>query len=171
VGTNSYNEEDRYLFGEIEQRTFSLTARIDLNITPDFTIQYYGAPFISAGLYSNFKMITDPVAEQYHDRYHVYNDQQINFLADDGIYGISENGNGNYDYYIGQPDFNYQQFRSNLVLRWEYKPGSLIYLVWSQDRTDVIGDGNFNLVNDLKNMFTVSSRDVLLIKLSYRIIR
>jgi len=54
ITTENYNNEDRYLFGTIDQKTFSMTMRIDFNLTPDFTIQYYGAPFISAGLYSDF---------------------------------------------------------------------------------------------------------------------
>ncbi|MCD4794954.1 MAG: carbohydrate binding family 9 domain-containing protein [Bacteroidales bacterium] len=170
ISTETYENEDQYLFGEILQKTISLTAGVDLNITPDFTIQYYGAPFISAAVYNNFKKITDPKAELYNDRFHVFNNNEIFYLADDESYGINETGNGNYDYFIELPDFNYQQFRSNLVLRWEYKPGSLLYLVWSQDKTDSFINGEFDLGNDLKSMFKIDAYDVFLIKLSYRFI-
>lgn len=170
VSTETYESEDQYLFGEIHQKTFSVTARIDLNITPDFTIQYYGAPFISAAVYSNFKKITDPKANLYNDRFHIFSNNEIGYLPEDESYGISETGNGNYDYFIGLPDFNYRQFRSNLVLRWEYKPGSLLYVVWSQDKTDAVSDGTFDLGNDLKNMFKINSYDIFLIKFSYRFI-
>ena len=60
-----YNDENRYLFGEIDQETLSITARINITLTPDFTIQYYGAPFISAALYPNFKKITQLISKSY----------------------------------------------------------------------------------------------------------
>jgi len=92
------------------------------------------------------------------------------FLLNDETYGIFETGNVDFDYNFRNPDFNYQQFRSNLVLRWEYKPGSLLYLVWSQDKTNYSSDGTFNLTDNFKDMFKVSALDVFLIKISYRFI-
>jgi len=168
--TESFEGEDRYLFGEIEQKTFSLTSRIDINITPDFTIQYYGAPFISAAIFSDYKKITDPKADEYLNRFSIFNDSEIDYLSNDELYGINENGQGDYDYYFDKPDFNYQQFRSNLVLRWEYKPGSLLFLVWSQDKTDSFSDGSFNFGDDIKSMFKITSNDTFLVKFSYRFI-
>ena len=170
VETVDFNGEERYLFAEINQKTVALTLRINYNLTPDFTIQYYGAPFVSAAGYSDFKKITDARAEHYLDRFDVFSENQIRYFADDMVYGIDESGGTEYDYYIGLPDFNYRQFRSNLVLRWEYKPGSLFYFVWSQENTDYVSDGAFNLGESLKNMFKVSPKDVFLLKFSYRII-
>jgi hypothetical protein len=168
--TETYDNEDRYLFGDMKQRTFSLTTRIDINITPDFTIQYYGAPFISAALFSDYKKITDPMADEYLDRFHVFNESEIEYLTSDETFGIRENGQGDFDYYFDKPDFNYQQFRSNLVLRWEYKPGSLLFLVWSQDKTDSFSNGSFNFGDDMKSMFKITSKDIFMIKFSYRFI-
>ena len=170
VETTEFSSEERYLFAEMNQKTFALTLRINYNITPDFTIQYYGAPFVSAAIYSDYKKITDAKAEHYPDRFETFSGNQINYLVDDEMYGIDESGGENYDYYFGLPDFNYRQFRSNLVLRWEYKPGSLFYFVWSQENTDYISDGALNLGESIKNMFKVSPRDVFLIKFSYRFI-
>jgi hypothetical protein len=166
----TYQDDNRYLFGEIHQNTFYFTTRINLTITPDFTIQYYGSPFISAGKYSNFKKITDPKAESYNDRFHIYNNSEISLFDEDLVYGISEAANGNYDYYFDMPDFNFKQFRSNLVLRWEYKPGSMLFLVWSQDRTDAVTDGDFRFGDNMKSMFQISPNDIFLIKLSYRFV-
>lgn len=166
----AYQDQDRYLFGEINQNTFYITTRINLSLTPDFSIQYYGSPFISAGLFSNYKKITNPTAENYHDRFYVYGTSEITNYDDDQTYGISEDGNGINDYYFDWPDFNFKQFRSNLVLKWEYRPGSMIFLVWSQDRTDAETDGNFNLGKNLKEMFQIAPNDVFLIKLSYRFV-
>ncbi len=113
---------------------------------------------------------TEPAHDIYDNRFYIFDKNQVNYLPEDELYEISENNNGIYDYNFEKPDFNYQQFRSNLVLRWEYKPGSLLYLVWSQDKTDVVTDGNFNLGNNLRDMFKISALDVFLIKLSYRFI-
>jgi hypothetical protein len=170
VETVTDNDVDKFIFADIQQKTFSLTARIDITISPDFTVQYYGAPFISAATYNNYKKVADPIAENYDDRFNIYNESEHQYFEADELIGFSEEANGVYDYYIDFPDFNYQQFRSNLVLRWEYKPGSLLYLVWSQDKTDAVSDGTFNLGNDIKNMFKIKAQDIFLIKFSYRFI-
>ncbi len=168
--TVEFNNEERYIFADINQNTFSLTLRINYSITPDFSVQYYGAPFISAANYSNFKKITDPLADKYNDRFNIFKDNQIEYISDYEAYGINETGSSDFDYYISYPDFNFRQFRSNLVLRWEYKPGSLFYLVWTQENTDSVSEGTFNLGNSLKEMFKISPTDVFLVKFSYRFI-
>ena len=60
VGTDAFGGEDRYLLGHMDQRTFSLTFRVDYCVTPNLTIQYYGSPFVSSASYGDFKRITDP---------------------------------------------------------------------------------------------------------------
>ena len=131
ITTLDYNSSDRYIFGTIDQNTVGLTFRADLNITPEFSIQYYGSPFVSRGSYSEFKYIVDPEAKEFDDRYMIYENVQMS----DGRYLLDENGDMAADYYIDNPDFNFHQFRSNLVAKWEYRLGSFIYLVWSSDRT------------------------------------
>jgi hypothetical protein len=70
------------------------------------------------------------------------------------------------DYRFGSPDFNFREFNSNLVVRWEFQPGSLLYLVWSQARDDVVSDGRFSLGDDLDDLFAVHPRNIFLIKVS-----
>jgi len=130
VTSLNYLSQKRYIFGKIDQKTFGLTFRIDLNISPEFSVQYYGSPYISRGSYSEFKHITDPNADKFSDRYKAY----INPVFSGDKYGLDENGDMVTDYYIGNPDFNFHQFRSNLVAKWEYRLGSFIYLVWSSER-------------------------------------
>ena len=132
----------RYLNGKIEQRTLSMSIRLNYTINPNLTVQYWGQPFISRGRYSNIKSITDPLAKQFEDRFMQYNNQQIT-LADDE-YSVDEDLDGNVDFTFDNPDFNFIQFRSNLVVRWEYIPGSEIFLVWSQDISQS-GDPNASL--------------------------
>jgi hypothetical protein len=167
-----HNDEPLYLFGKLHQKLLNLVLRLDYNITPDLTIQYYGSPFITAGLYDDYKKITDPDAEQYFDRYFTYPSHHIIHRIDHSLdidnYGIDNNGNGFSDFYFDNPDFNFKQFRSNLVVRWEYIPGSVLFFVWTQGRTDFEVNGNFDYLRNVRQLFSMSSNDVFLIKLSHR---
>ena len=158
-----YMSQKRYIFGTIDERTVGLTFRINLNISPEFSVQYYGSPFISRGTYSEFKHITDPSAESFTDRFKVYDYA----LQPSGNYNLDENGDGIADYNIANPDFNFQQFRSNLVVKWEYRPGSFIYLVWSNDRTGTTGSSGTSYRQSLNQLMNISPNNIFLIKLSY----
>jgi len=149
ITTEEYNNEDRYIFGTIDQVTTDLTIRIDYTITPELTIQYYGSPFVSAVDYSEPKYITNPNADKFEDRFST----DVSFSGDD-----FENGY----------DFNFRQFRSNFVARWEYRPGSLIYLVWTQSKTGSVDTGDFSFIDDFDGLFNIHPYNVFLIKLSYR---
>jgi hypothetical protein len=161
-----------YLFSNLDQKIFNLTARVDFNITPDLTVQYYGSPFITAGFYDGFKQITDPDASRYADRFSSYPGcfvgHYVNPVQDADYYSIDHDGNGVPDFQFDNPDFNFRQFRSNLVLRWEYIPGSVLFLVWTQGRTDFQVDGSFDYLRDIRALFSVTPEDVFLIKLSHR---
>jgi hypothetical protein len=84
-----------------------------------------------------------------------------------GEWEADENMDGNTDYTFSDNNFNFMQFRSNLVFRWEYRPGSTFFLVWSQGRTQDNGYGNFNLHRDLNDLFDKHPENILLLKLSY----
>jgi hypothetical protein len=160
-------EGERYLFGTIHQKTFNVTIQVDYSITPDLSIQYYGSPFVSGGRYNDYKYITEPHADLAENRFHTYLNNEILFHETIEEYEINEQPGSN-PYYFGKPDFNFRQFRSNMVLRWEYVPGSILFLVWSQGKTDDVSDGTFDLDNDFKELFKTRGRDVFLVKLSYR---
>ena len=157
------------MFATIDRKTISASLRINLNLSPDLTLQYWGQPFVATGKYSDYKYITDPMAEDYHDRFHVYTSGQIS--SDPDRFYIDEDSDSNIDYDFGKRDFNVQQFLSNLVIRWEYNPGSSLYLVWSQTRDGYNSSGNMDLFNDLGDLFDGEENkpyNVFLIKLSYR---
>lgn len=159
----------RYVNADISQRTFDLSIRINYSITPNLSLQYYGSPFISKGNYSDFKYITDPVGEQFEDRFERYSYSQI-VENGDGDFDIDEDLDGNTDYTIYNPDFNFMQFRSNLVARWEYIPGSTIFLVWSQGTTN-FGDPTMQLMPSLsENLFSNQIHNIFLLKFTYRFI-
>lgn len=165
VSTPANNGESRYLFGRIDQRTLGLTTRIDCSITPNLSVQFYGQPFVSAGEYSQFKRITSSRAVNYADRFHVLSNE-LTYEAASNTFWVDENLDGVSDYAFGKPNFNFKQFRSNLVLRWEYSPGSTVFLVWSQGRTGFASDGELSFRSDVRDLFEVYPDNVFLVKLN-----
>jgi hypothetical protein len=163
VTTLNYMSGKRYIFGTINEKTVGLTFSIDLNLSPKFSIQYYGNPFIARGAYSEFKYITDPSAKRFGDRFKLY-DYGLQSMGD---YALDENIDGIADYNIANPDFNFQQFRSNLVAKWEYRLGSFIYLVWSGDRTTTTASSGSSYKQSLNQLMKIFPNNIFLIKLSY----
>jgi hypothetical protein len=162
------NPDKRYVFAAIDQKTVGVTIRLNYSITPDLSIQFYGQPFISAGKYAAFKHITKPRADAFDNRFYVYGSDEIWYDGNGEVYDVDENRDGSPDYSFENPAFNFLQFRSNLVVRWEYSPGSTVYLVWSQGRTADDSTGDFSLGNDLRNLFDIRPHNVFLIKFTYR---
>jgi hypothetical protein len=167
VGTTSFGSEDRYLFGTIDQKTLGLTIRLNYSLTPNLSIQFYGMPFVSAGKYADFKRITDSRAKDYDQRYQLFGATGTVYDAAAGEYRVDENGDGVVDYAFANPEFNFRQFRSNLVLRWEYVPGSTLFVVWSQGRTGYLNAGSFDFGRDMEGLFDVHPDNVFLVKFSY----
>jgi hypothetical protein len=165
----SFNGEDRYIFASIDRKTINASFRINLNLSPNLTFQYWGQPFVATGKFFDHKYITDPMAGSYRDRFLTFSPDQI--VLDGDHYNIDENVNGSEDYSFGKNDFNVREFLSNLVVRWEYNPGSSVYLVWSQTRSSYHDAGRLDLLNDLGDLFSSGDNkphNVFLIKFSYR---
>ena len=168
VAFREFNGESRYITGTVEQKTFSVSLRANYSLTPDLTIQYWGQPFVSIGNYSNFKYITNPLADDYRDRYHEYTLTEIVQDEDQSVYYVDEDSNGAVDYSFSNPNFNFLQFRSNLVVRWEYKPGSEFYFVWTQSTTNS-GDPSKGIFESLnEDLFGDDANNTLLLKFTYR---
>lgn len=165
VSTQSAGNGNKYIFAELDQKTVSFTMRLNYTINPDLTIEYYGQPFVSDGKYKNFKRITQPDAKAFKERYHQLTENEISYIPADDEYLLQETGIEPYT--VSNPDFNFRQFRSNLVIRWEYLPGSTLYLVWSQGRTHSDNHGMFSYKTDMRELFDTQPHNVFLIKLSY----
>lgn len=136
-----------HTFAHLEQRTTSLSARLNFTATPTLTVQAYAAPFISKGRYSNVRELANPRAASYDDRFQPYNDAAV--IANPGA-------------------FNFKQFNSNVVVRWEYRPGSALFVVWQQGRQDSESlYGNRSFRGDLNRLFEARPDNTFLIKMSY----
>jgi hypothetical protein len=166
VDTVDFDTEQRYILAHIDRKTVGITIRLNYSITPNLSIQYYGQPFISAGNYTRFKYVTQPRTDRFDDRFLTYTESQISHDPDEELYSVDETGNGEVDYTFDDPNFNFRQFRSNLVVRWEYSPGSTLYVVWSQERTGNGETGNFSFGDDVHGLFDVAPHNVLLVKFS-----
>ncbi len=166
VSTEETDTGDQYVFARIDQKTAGLVFRMDYAITPNLTIQYYGQPYISAGEYSKYKKVTTPRADNFSNRYHEYTPAELTYDTDENEYSVTDESTQE-EYSFGNPDFNFRQFRSNLVLRWEYKPGSTLYLVWSQSRTGELDSGRFSFNNDIDGLFNQYPENVFLAKFNH----
>ncbi len=169
VTENSYQGEARYISGTIDQTTLGISLRVNYTINPNLSIQYYGQPFVSRGRYSNFKYITNPTSNVWEDKFVEYDGQQL--IQKENGFGIDENKDGLEDYTIYNPDFAFVQFRSNLVARWEYIPGSELFLVWSQGGVGG-GDPQDRLTTSLNDQILKKKlQNIFLVKFTYRFIR
>jgi len=168
VTSQYFNDEGRYIFAGMNQKVLGMSLRLNLSLTPNLTIQYWGQPFIAAGKYSDFKRITNNLADDYTDRFHSFSGDEITYYNVDDYYAIDENLDSAEDYFWEDPDFNVKEFRSNLVARWEYVPGSTVFLVWSQSRDGFDPTGDFSLNSNIGDLFDFTPYNVFLVKFSYR---
>ena len=133
-----------YTFARLDQHVASLTTRLDVTATRNLSLQLYASPFVATGDYSNWKELADPKAASYADRYKPY--QSAASLS----------------------DFNFKEFRSNAVVRWEYRPGSSLFFVWSQGRQqDGANPGSFEAARDMRDLFRTRPDNTFLVKASY----
>ena len=157
-------EDESYLFATVKQQIIRMSLRINYNITPDLTIQYWGQPFSGDISYSDYKIILDPNASEYSDRFQTYTQSEITRIGDSWYVD-----NGEYSFDFSDPGFKSNEWLSNLVIRWEFLPGSTAYLVWSQTREYTGGPGAYSLGDNLDYLFTNKKPDnIFLLKFSYR---
>lgn len=167
VGTFETKAGTGWLAGRIDQKTVSLVLRLNLSLAPDLTLQFYGMPFISSGSYNRFKTIINPRAAVWAERYRLLEGGLISFEPETSSYVVDEDEDGAADFSFADPDFNFLQFRSNLVARWEFRPGCTVYLVWSQGRTNYLSFGDFDFDRDWSTLFNTRPDNVFLVKFSY----
>jgi hypothetical protein len=142
-----------YLFAHLEQRELGVTMRFTYPFSANMTLQVYAQPFISKGTFSNVRELSaTPRAKDYTSRYQAFTDTTV----------TNQLGTG----------FNFKQFRSNVVFRWEYRPGSTLFLVWSQGRQGFNGvQGTRSFGGDMNDLFNLPPNNGFLVKLSYWINR
>ena len=136
--TNLTGEQGtHYILGRLNQTTTSLTLRLSYTLTPNLSLQLYGQPFSSTGHYEDYKELIDGRADRHVDRY-------VPFPYD------------------GNADFTVLSFRSTNVLRWEFKPGSTMFVVWQQGREGFRPESGFRFGRDYGDIFSTPSANAFL---------
>jgi hypothetical protein len=153
---------NRYIFGELDQKTFGAGIRMNWTFTPHLSLQLYVQPLISSGKYTAFKELAVPNTHTF-NRYGEGNSSfdNVNYIADpdgDGPANPIE---------IENPNFNFKSLRGNAVLRWEYLPGSVLYFVWTQTRSDFENVGDFQFTHSFDRLLDVHPENIFMIKLTY----
>jgi hypothetical protein len=154
----------RYVFSDLDQTTVSMDTRVSWTFTPRMSLQLFLQPFVSSGKYSRYKELHQPRVWDWD----VYGEEVGTIDEGHGLVEIDPDGPGAAESFIlSNPDFNIRSLRGNAVLRWEYRPGSTLYLVWQQQRFGYVSDGSFNLQDDFDALFRTEPENVFALKVSY----
>jgi hypothetical protein len=167
VANRTAGTDAHYLRGRLNQTTASLTLRAGYTFTPTLSLQVYAQPFMSAGGYAEFMRVTAPEARTYADRFARYEDTELAYDATGAVYREDADRDGTTDFTFGNPDFTFRELRSNVVFRWEYRPGSALFLVWSQGRSLADGGGRLRLGRDFSDLLRAPGTNALTVKMSY----
>lgn len=138
------SDTTHFTFARLTQDILAVTARANWTATPTLSLQLYGQPFVSTGSFSAWRQIASPRAGSYEDRFRPYGT------------GTAPGG------------FNVKQFNSNAVVRWEYRPASVLFVVWQQGRAQSgLNTGTFEARRDVWDLFSARPQNTVLVKMSY----
>jgi hypothetical protein len=159
------------VFADLEQRTVGFDTRVNVTMSPGLTLELYAQPFVSSVHHSRFKEFAAPRSSEKR----VYGEDIGNIAPVTGQggtitgYTIDPDGAGAAaPFSVTNPDFNLRSLRGNMVLRWEYRPGSTLFLVWTRagaDFSPFVDD--FRLGRDVDAMFGAETDNVFLVKMTY----
>ncbi len=166
----------RYIFAPIDQTTVSLETRLNITFSPTLTFELFAQPFLSRGNYGRLKEFGAPGTLDFQ----IYGvDVGTLGRGTDGYYVVDPDGEGDAESFsVSDRDFNFQSLLGNAVLRWEWSPGSTLFLVWQQSRSHRIlgsdyeqenydGVGTFDLGNDASSLFGLTPDNIFLVKVNY----
>ncbi|MDR3142871.1 MAG: carbohydrate binding family 9 domain-containing protein [Tannerellaceae bacterium] len=150
------------VMGHMKQETWGLTLKLQANVTPDVSLQFYGSPFTSAATFSRFKEAADARSEVYEERFRMFAPASLSYS--EGVY-TAEGPGGKVSF--ANPDFSFNEFRSNLVARWEYLPGSTLYFVWERHLSGRSNQYIRGWRPNLDRMSALPATNTFMIKLNY----
>jgi hypothetical protein len=161
----------RYVFADLTQHTLSVSLRANWYFTPTLTLQVYAQPFVATGAYQRYGALAAP--RSYDFSAYGANGSTIAFDPVADSYTIDADGSqaAAPAYTFLKPDFRIRSLKSNVVLRWEYLPGSTLFVVWNQNRYNSITDPRFRALRDLGSIFSDDMQNVFLLKVNYYLSR
>jgi hypothetical protein len=158
----------RYVFAQLRQHELDLALRLDATVSPTLSLQVYAQPFTFVGEYGGYKELAAPRTFRF-DAYGQANGSSITYDATAGTYTVHPEGAQPADSFtIANPSFRTRSVRINAVLRWEYRPGSTLFIVWTQNRAGDFADPTFDVGRDLgRELLKDRPTNVLLVKFNY----
>ncbi len=156
-----------YVLSETDFHTVSASLRASLTFTPTLTLQAYIAPFYSTVRRVTYKRLDDPRAATYAGRFEILGGARMQRDPVTNEVTLDVDGDGSLETAVGNPDFAYTSLRSNMVLRWEYRPGSTVFLVWQQGREAFGADGRFRMGDVGRTIVGARPANVFLVKVNY----
>jgi hypothetical protein len=154
------DEGNRYVAGDLLQSSASLTVRASHAFSPNLTLQFYAQPFLSAGEYTRLGEVVAARAGSRDDRIDDFSSVEV--LGND-IRATTPRGLMTFE----RPDYTFAELRSNAVLRWQYRPGSALFLVWSQERSHEVEATGFEPSPQARALLKRQGTNVFLIKVSH----
>ena len=166
----------RYIFADLRQNTLEIDARFNVTLTPRLTIEIFAQPLLGSGNYQNLKELRAPGSFDF-TRYGV-DAGTLTPVDGERSYESDPDGAGPATpFRLDNEDFNIRSLRSNAVLRWEWRPGSTLFVVWQQTRSGRLDAfdpsspfhrvGNFRFGRDAGDLFELRPDNVFMVKLSY----
>ena len=155
------------VLGEIDRREISLTFRADFALTPRLSFEFYAQPFVSAGRYPHLNLAGDPRADAYADRLDPLEEDRMYRPGDGEDIEVDVDRDGIVDFTFGEPDFRIVSLRTSAVLRWEFRPGSTLFVVWQQDRRGRESTGDLRASGAIWDTFEAPGVNVFAVKVAY----
>ena len=164
----------RYVFAPLDRTQLSFETNLNVTVSPTMSLQVYLEPFISTGDYGALKEFATPNTYEFNEY-----GTEIGTVTqgEDGAYLIDPDAAGPADdFRVSDRDFSFRSLIGNAVFRWEWRPGSTVFLVWQQRRVNsVTGQvdaggtwvGDFDFSRDTDDMFFVKPDNILMIKVNY----
>jgi hypothetical protein len=158
---------ERYVFGRLERHELSLTTRVNLVLSPTVSLRVFAQPLISSGQYQDFKELGAPRTFDFL-RYGMEG-RTLDFDSATESYRVDPDGSlgAAAPFSFDDPAFNLRSLRVNAVFRWEFKPGSSFYAVWTRQQEDTKDPGPFALGRDARRLWSAPGDDVFLVKFAY----
>jgi len=160
TATNTFGS--RYVFATLDQHQLALVTRVDWTFTPELSFQLFTQPLLAAADFQDYKEFVRP--RQF--EFNVYGSDAGTISRDpSGTYTVDPDAAGAaLPFTFSDRDFNARSLRGSAVLRWEYRPGSALFLVWQQSRFGSIGAGDFDLSRDFRELWGVPPENVFVVK-------
>ena len=165
----------RYLFADLDRTSLVGETRLNITFNNRLTLQFYAQPLLESGDYVTYKQLEESETfdfEDFTEGRAVVDDGTVTCVGGttcviDGARFVDLDGNGTTDFAFKDQSFNVRSLRMNAVLRWEYRPGSTIFLVWQQNRSDEVGIGDFDFGRDVGALFAAAAENVFILKVNY----